>query len=398
MKKKALIIIIILLLACGISFGIYKYNTRTNDGMPLPQITGGERGKLGIDKNINEKTIDKYLGREDSVYRDMRMLVDPGDYEAIGGDSVLTGYVNGFEIVPLPYIFPVEDLPSEVGVTYVGDTLFKKLANGKYEAVYEESMKIIEELFPKDKYIFLMCGGGGYAGMMKEFLVSMGWNKDKIYVVGGYWYYEGENNVEVVKFEEDGLKYDFDSIPYHEIDFTRLHKIKKINNNNLKPIYLEDKYYNTKEIKEYDSINPDEIYEKYKDTEATDDYYWFIISKEQSKLSHKKAEYLNNLVKNKESFVLMLFEESSCEDLESSVIDKAKELMDKYNIYFYESNLETFRQTKFYDYVQYSPSILIINKGDVYMYTDPESDEDAELGWVYQDFEDWFKRYVIIKE
>ena len=26
--------------------------------LPLPEITGGERGKLGIDKNINEKNID----------------------------------------------------------------------------------------------------------------------------------------------------------------------------------------------------------------------------------------------------------------------------------------------------------------------------------------------------
>ena len=36
-----------------------------------------------------------------------------------------------------------------------------------------------------------MCGGGGYAGMTKNMLVSLGWDKDKIYVVGGYWFYEG---------------------------------------------------------------------------------------------------------------------------------------------------------------------------------------------------------------
>ena len=42
-----------------------------------------------------------------------------------------------------------------------------------------------------------MCGGGGYAGMTKAMLVSLGWNGDKIYNTGGYWYYNGKNNVEV---------------------------------------------------------------------------------------------------------------------------------------------------------------------------------------------------------
>ena len=57
--------------------------------LPLPEVSEGMRGQLGIDKNINEATIDKYLGRSDSVYRDMRMLKDDANYEAIGGDSYL---------------------------------------------------------------------------------------------------------------------------------------------------------------------------------------------------------------------------------------------------------------------------------------------------------------------
>ena len=39
----------------------------------------------------------------------------------------------------------------------------------------------IEELFPKDKKIFLMCGGGGYANMMKEVHIHMGYDKDYNY-------------------------------------------------------------------------------------------------------------------------------------------------------------------------------------------------------------------------
>ena len=191
--------------------------------LPKPQISGGARGELGIDININEATIDEYLGREDSVYRDMRMLEDPGNYESIGGDRFLSGYVEGFEVIPLPYIIPVTGLPGEVGDTYTGTTLFRE-ENGTYIANYEVSMKIIERIFPKDKVIFLMCGGGGYAGMTKNFLIALGWDKDKIYNVGGYWYYNGKHNVQVKQEINGVVSYDFEKVPYFDIEFDKLTK------------------------------------------------------------------------------------------------------------------------------------------------------------------------------
>ena len=191
--------------------------------LPKPEITGGARGELGIDKNINEDTIDEYLGREDSVYRDMRMLEDPGNFEAIGGDRYLSGYVDGFEVIPLPYIIPVSGLPREVGDTYTGTTLFYE-DNGTYYANYKESMDIIEQIFPKDKVIFLMCGGGGYAGMTKNFLVSMGWDENKIYNVGGYWYYKGKHSISTKNEVNGEVSYNFDNVPYHKIEFKDLTK------------------------------------------------------------------------------------------------------------------------------------------------------------------------------
>ena len=91
--------------------------------LPAPEVTEGQRGELGIDKNINETTIDKYLGRSDSVYYDVRMLKDPANYEAIEGDSYLSGFVRGFEVVSFPYLTNVTGLPEAVGQTYTGDTL-----------------------------------------------------------------------------------------------------------------------------------------------------------------------------------------------------------------------------------------------------------------------------------
>lgn len=228
MKNKLIYVLLtILLLSIGLNIYILV-NRKTSKvtNLPEPELSEGLRGTFGIDKNINETTIDNYLNRSDSVYRDMRMLKDPGNYEAIGGDSYLSGFIKGFEVVPYPYIVNVTGLPEEVGKTYEGKTLFT-LKDGKYIANYNESLSILEYLFPKDKNIFLMCGAGGYAGSTKEMLVALGWNENKIYNIGGYWYYNGNNNVEVKRTTNNKTYYDFYKINYHNIDFTNLTKVSK---------------------------------------------------------------------------------------------------------------------------------------------------------------------------
>lgn len=228
MKKKVCYVLcsLICLLVGGISsYFIFNSSKSTLKELPLPEVTGGERGNLGIDKNINEETLDEYLGREDVVYRDMRMLKDPGNYEAIGGDSYISGFVKGFEVVPYPLLTEVKGLPEIVGDTYTGKTLFKEV-DGKYVANYEESMEYLEYYFPKDKVIFLMCGGGGYAGMTKNLLVSLGWDENKIYDVGGYWFYNGKNNVQVKTTKDGKTTYEFWKVTYHDIDFKSLTEVK----------------------------------------------------------------------------------------------------------------------------------------------------------------------------
>lgn len=228
MKNKLIYVLLtILLLSIGLNIYILV-NRKTSKvtNLPKPELSEGLRGTFGIDKNINETTIDNYLNRSDSVYRDMRMLKDPGNYEAIGGDSYLSGFIKGFEVVPYPYIVNVTGLPEEVGKTYEGKTLFT-LKDGKYIANYNESLSILEYLFPKDKNIFLICGAGGYAGNTKEMLVALGWDENKIYNIGGYWYYNGNNNVEVKRTTNNKTYYDFYKINYHNIDFTNLTKVSK---------------------------------------------------------------------------------------------------------------------------------------------------------------------------
>ena len=225
MKKSYFVAVAVILLMASLNIAILSHQEETSPEfteLPTPELSEGLRGELGIDKNINESTLDDYIGRSDIVFRDMRMLKDEAEYENIGGDSYLSGFVKGFEVVPYPFLAPVEGLPEEVGESYSGKTLFHK-DQGAYVANYEESYGILEYLFPKDKYIFLMCGGGGYAGMTKNLLVNLGWDADKIYDVGGYWYYEGENNVQVKHQNDTGeVVYDFWKVNYHDIDFEKL--------------------------------------------------------------------------------------------------------------------------------------------------------------------------------
>ena len=196
--------------------------------LPAPEISTSYLGELfGVDKNISVDTIDNYLFRDDVVYRDMRMLYDPATYGNLeGGDQYLSGFVKGFEVVPYPYLAPVEGVPPEVTNAYTGASLFSHV-NGEYVANYEESMEILEYLFPKDKVIFLMCGGAGYAGNTKSMLISLGWDANKLYNVGGYWYYDGNNNVEVKREENDQTYYDFYKVSYHDIDFEVLTPVEE---------------------------------------------------------------------------------------------------------------------------------------------------------------------------
>ncbi len=213
-------------LAAGILMWMLMFSACGKEELPKPEATGGLRGQMKIDKNINEATIDLYLNRDDSVYYDMRMLVDEATYENIGGDSYLSGFVKGFEVLPYPFLATITDLPEEVGTPYRGEKLYT-IENGEYIANYEESLTILEYFFPKDKKIFLMCGGGGYAGMTKDLLVALGWNPDNIYNVGGYWYYDGANGISV-KRELDGENhYDFWKVTYHDIPFEELHEVEE---------------------------------------------------------------------------------------------------------------------------------------------------------------------------
>ena len=324
--------------------------------LPLPELSEGMRGQLGIDKNINEATIDEYLGRKDSVYRDVRMLKDEANYEAIGGDSYLSGYVKGFEVVPYPYLCNVQGLPEEVGESYSGDTLFTHTEDGEYIANYEESLHILESLFPKDKYIFLMCGGGGYSGMTKDLLVALGWDQTKIYNTGGYWYYEGKNKVETTYEENGQIHYDFSLVNYHNIDFSTLTRIN----------------------------NP----EKDDDGKQDDPSIFLQI---------ENVEQLKQMENDKQTFAVYVYLPgcASC----ASFYPIVKEFSQSNQIDMYALILSDFSKTdnSISSRVTYTPSMFIYKDGEVVAYLDPGSNDDLVYYQSLEGLTTWFNRYIDIE-
>ncbi|MCL2137763.1 MAG: hypothetical protein FWH40_09685 [Coriobacteriia bacterium] len=187
--------------------------------------------QFGVDLNINMDNIDDYLNRDDVVYRDMRMFIDPADFGAIGGDPNLPDVLEGFKITPLPYLATLSALPVEGA--YAGPCLLDVTRDGQSNIVavkenYLESMMVINDLFPKDKPIFLACGGAGYSAEMKALLVYMGWDADKLYVIGPMWGYKGNRVIELIKYPDTqggDIIYMLWRANYAVLDFTLMHSL-----------------------------------------------------------------------------------------------------------------------------------------------------------------------------
>ena len=224
--KKNIIFAVAAALLLGLLASCSQTKEESQKELPLPQAD--ESSQFGVDKNINQQTIDQWLGRDDIVYRDVRMLFDPADYGSIGGEADLTATIEGFKVVPYPYLATLQSLP--VANAYEGNKLFEVAWDERgnilsADPLYEESMMIMEELFPKDKAIFLMCGGGGYAGMTKQLLIYLGWDENKLYNIGANWSYQGDHALELVVYPEDkdgNNIYATWRADYAYIDFERL--------------------------------------------------------------------------------------------------------------------------------------------------------------------------------
>ena len=195
-----------------------------DDFAELPVAEPNLENQFHIDSNVNVQTLDDFLGIEGVVYRDMRLLEDSAHWEDVGGARELRHTAAGFKIVPFPYIGTLPVLPVEG--RYEGPRLFDVVWND-LEVVsatpnYEESLQIVEELFPRDAAIVTMCGGGGYSGFMRWLLIHLGWDPENLYNAGAGWRYNGANKLVLVEGEGADMRWRLWRADIARIDFDQL--------------------------------------------------------------------------------------------------------------------------------------------------------------------------------
>ncbi len=186
------------------------FSSLNNKKGPVPTLPAAEPDPdddFGVDLNVNMNTIDDYLGMDGVAYRDMRMLRDPADYASMGGDPRLSFMLEGFTVTPYPYIGTLAKLP--VSGAYTGPCLFDVTWRDGLEVAdaspnYTQSLQYLEEVFPQDSPIVLMCGGGGYAAMTRALLVYLGWDPSLLINAGGMWNYGGGRLVQLVSYDRNG--------------------------------------------------------------------------------------------------------------------------------------------------------------------------------------------------
>lgn len=148
----------------------YKANADDTEDTPC------EVGNYAADcSSIDSTNLIDYMDRDDVLFIDTR------DFE----DYVKKHFRN-FEVIPyFAYIWNAEAHTNPDLIHLYGGTTTEPIP------MYEESDKILEYLFPKDKTLFIMCQSGGRVRMLMEIMEARGWDMSKVYNIGGLAQYSG---------------------------------------------------------------------------------------------------------------------------------------------------------------------------------------------------------------
>lgn len=124
--------------------------------------------------------------------------------------------------------------------------------------------------------------------------------------------------------------------------------------------YLEDKYYNT---------------------------ISYITS---------NSEEVNELIENKSSFVLFVYQDLCVNSYNFEKV--LNEFVNENQIGIVKIAYSDIENTLLADTIKYYPSFVIFKEGKIVDYLDANSDEDTKYFKNIDDFSDWFKSYIKIKE
>ena len=123
-------------------------------------------------------------GEGESEYKKSSVALVPGEGQVA---------VKDFFTVPGIRFIDMRDASEGYGVGHIerfeSISHFKVVAplfNSDFTPKYEESVDILEELFPKDQTYFLMCQSGGRVATTIKILLANGWEASQLYNVGGW--------------------------------------------------------------------------------------------------------------------------------------------------------------------------------------------------------------------
>jgi|LGVF01.2.fsa_nt_gb rhodanese-related sulfurtransferase len=118
---------------------------------------------------ITMEVLDDYMFRDDVQYVDLRNF----------SSRFLSGYIDSFEIIPF--------------FDYLDYRVFDREDIFEFDADHILDSNELERLFDRDKAIFLYADGCIRSGYLKDVLNHLGY--ERVYVLGGYYEYQGEYKV-----------------------------------------------------------------------------------------------------------------------------------------------------------------------------------------------------------
>lgn len=116
-----------------------------------------------------------------------------------------------------------------------------------------------------------------------------------------------------------------------------------------------------------------------------------------SSLIETDTNEIDNLIKNKESFALLVHSSEGCnvsKDFEKII----KEFIDTYEISLYSTSFKNMCETKISKQMIYTPSVVIFKKGKLVTYLNAISNEDLPYYESKENFKEWFSKYVFLND
>ena len=111
-----------------------------------------------------------------------------------------------------------------------------------------------------------------------------------------------------------------------------------------------------------------------------------------SKITEIDNNEFDKLLKNKESFVVFIYETSCITSNEFSKI--LTEFSNKNKISLYKMSFADMKNTELNNKIRFYPSLALFNKGILVDYLDADADEDKEYYKSVDELEKWLFNYV----